>query len=254
MGAGHSHALYVHEHSPFHRAAPETKVVAVLGTVAMLAMTPRRAVWAFVIFALAAIGATLLSRVRFGFVVTRLVAVVPFLVFALFIPFVAGGETTELWGVRLSVEGLWASWNVLAKAGLGAWFAVLLTATTEVPDILRGLGKLRVPKLFTSIAMFMIRYLELIAEEFARVRVAMSARGYDPRLLSQARPLAASTGALFVRSYERGERVHSAMLARGFTGEIPETSSGAVSPAQWAVVTLTVALAASVSVIAMITT
>jgi cobalt/nickel transport system permease protein len=49
----------------------------------------------------------------------------------------------------------------------------------------------------------------------------MTARGYDPSGVAQIRPLATAAGALFIRSYERGERVHQAMLARGFVGEFP---------------------------------
>ena len=49
----------------------------------------------------------------------------------------------------------------------------------------------------------------------------MTARGYDPSWIAQIRPLATAAGALFIRSYERGERVHQAMLARGFVGEFP---------------------------------
>jgi cobalt/nickel transport system permease protein len=67
----------------------------------------------------------------------------------------------------------------------------------------------------------MFRYLDLLVEEVGRLRIAMTARGHDPRWLWQARPLASAAGTLFVRSYERGERVHAAMLARGFTDRMP---------------------------------
>ena len=254
MGAGHSHALYVHEHSPLHRMAPEAKILAALGIVIPIAITPRRAVWAFGLFALLIVTLLVVSRVPLRFVVVRLAAVTPFLVFALFIPFVASGESTEIGGVRVSVEGLWGAWNILAKAVLGATVSVLLTATTEVADIIRGLGVLRVPALFTSIAMFMVRYLELVADELSRMRTAMTARGYDPRWLSQVRPIAMSAGALFVRSYERGERVHAAMLARGFTGVMPPTGQRRASVAEWWAGSAVTAVAAVFAVAALVTT
>ena len=47
MGAGHSHALYVHEHSVVHETAPQAKLVAALGMVVCVAITPREAIWAF---------------------------------------------------------------------------------------------------------------------------------------------------------------------------------------------------------------
>lgn len=253
MGTGHSHALYVHEHSPLHRLAPEAKVVAALGMVVSIAITPRQAVWAFGVHALVVVGLVVISRIGFRFLALRLVAVAPFVLFALFIPFLATGPTTEVWGLHVSVDGLWGAWNILAKAILGASVSIVLTATTEVPDILRGLGILRVPALFTSIAMFMVRYLELIADEMRRMRLAMSARGYEPRWLSQAAPIAAASGALFVRSYERGERVHAAMVSRGFTGVMPDLGHRHATAREWGAAAALVLFAAVVAVLAIVT-
>lgn len=252
MGAGHSHALYVHEHSAVHGLAPETKIAGALGLVLCVAVTPRHAVWAFGLYALLVAGLVVASRIRFKFVALRLLAIAPFVLFALLIPFVASGETTEVWGVSVSVEGLWGAWNILAKAALGASISIVLTATTEIPDIIRGLGKLRVPALFISIAMFMVRYLELISDELRRMRVAMTSRGYDPRWLHQTRPIASSAGALFIRSYERGERVHSAMLSRGFTGEMPNLGHRTAAPKEWLRVGLVVAATGLVAVAALV--
>lgn len=233
MGAGHAHALFVHEHSPIHRLAPEVKVAAAFVFVLAVAVTPREAMWAFAVDAVALATATRVARIRPGFVVARLAVVVPFLLLAVTVPFVAGGEQTRLLGVQVSRPGLWGAWNIVAKATLGAWTSILLAATTEVPRILRGLERLRVPSVFTTIATFMIRYLEVVTAEVRRIRTAMTARGYDPRWLSQARPIASSAGALFIRSYERGERVHAAMLSRGFTGTMPDLDQRRAGRNEW---------------------
>ena len=254
MGAGHSHALYVHEHSVVHRMAPQAKLVAALGMVASIAITPREAVWAFGVYAVVIVGLSAVSRIRLGFVAVRLLAVAPFVLFSLFIPFIATGETTEILGVTVSVDGLWGTWNILVKALLGASVSILLTATTEVADIIRGLAILRVPALFISITTFMIRYLELISDELGRMRIAMTARGYDPRWIYQARPIASSAGALFVRSYERGERVHAAMLARGFTGEMPAAPLEPIDRSQWLRVLVLVGAFAGTATIALVIT
>lgn len=254
MGAGHSHALYVHEHTPLHRMAPEAKIVGSLVLVACIALTPRQAIWAFAVYAAVIAGLVVIAKISPGFLFLRLLAVAPFVLFALFIPFIAGGGRIVIWGIAMSVDGLWGTWNILAKALLGASVSIVLTATTEIPDILRGTGVLRVPALFTSIAMFMIRYLELIADELGRMRVAMASRGYEPRWLHQARPVASSAGALFVRSYERGERVHSAMLARGFTGTMPTLGHRRAGPAEWLSVASLLALCLTVVVTAMVAT
>lgn len=234
MGTGHAHALYVHEHSSVHRLAPEVKLVATLLFVVGVAVTPRTAVWAFVLDAIVLGLVIHIARIPARFIAARLVVITPFVLFAVFIPFIAGGEQTELLGVTLSREGLWATWNVVAKASLGATASITLAATTELPDIIKGMRRLRVPAPVTAIASFMIRYLELIAAELRRMRVAMTSRGYDPRWLSQARPIATAAGALFVRSYERGERVHDAMLARGFDGSLPDLDPPETPVATWA--------------------
>lgn len=252
MGAGHAHALYVHEHSPLHHIAPEAKIVATVGIVICVAITPREAIWAFGVYALMIACLVAVSRVPPLFVLTRLTAVAPFVIFALFIPFIGAGETTQVLGLTLSVDGLWATWNILAKAVLGASVSIVLTATTEVADIMKGLAVLRVSATLTAIMMFMVRYLELISDELGRMRVAMTARGYDPRWLSQARPIATSAGALFVRSYERGERVHGAMLARGFTGVMPVLEHHRATGLAWAGTAAIVAVSAAIATAALI--
>jgi cobalt/nickel transport system permease protein len=252
LGAGHAHALYIHEHSSLHRIAPEAKVVAALGLVISIAVTPRQQVWAFGLYALAVSILVWVARVPPKFVAVRLLGVAPFVLFALLIPFIATGETTEVWGVEMSIEGLWATWNILAKAILGATVSIVLTATTEVPDIIEGLGIMRVPALFVSITMFMIRYLELVADELSRMRLAMAARGYDPSGLHQVKPIASSAGTLFVRSYERGERVHAAMVSRGFTGTMPALGHRHATAAEWVAVGALVSVFVLIAVIALV--
>lgn len=250
MGAGHAHALFVHEHSPVHRLPPQVKVASAFTFVFLVAITPREAVWAFGVYAVALAGLTMVSRVRFRFVLLRLLGVLPFVAFAFLIPFVASGDHIDVFGVSVSREGLWGSWNIIAKATIGATTSILLAATTEVPDILTGMTRLRVPVVFTSIAGFMIRYLELIVEEVGRIRMAMTARGYDPRWLWQAKPIAASAGAMFIRSYERGERVYDAMVARGFTGSMPDLRRRDPTGSDWALAGLLPALGVVVLLVA----
>ena len=233
MGAGHAHALYVHEHSPVHRLPPQVKLVAVVAFVAAVAVTPREAVWAFALQGAVLTAVIGLAKLPLRFVLSRMIAVLPFILFAFLIPFVASGEQVDVLGIEVSREGLWGMWNIIAKALLGITASIILAGTTEIPDLLRGMERLRVPRALTAIASFMIRYLELIAGELGRMRTAMAARGYEPRWLWQARPLAASAGTLFIRSYERGERVHAAMLARGFSGQMPDLDPRASTVTDW---------------------
>ncbi|CAN5351472.1 cobalt ECF transporter T component CbiQ [soil metagenome] len=251
MGAGHAHALYVHEHSPVHRLAPEVKLAAVFGFVLAVAVTPREAVWALGLDAVALAAVIRLARLPTRFVIARLAVVLPFIAFAFLIPFIGSGQQVEVLGVHVSRVGLWGAWNVVAKATLGATVSIVLAATTEVARIPRGMSRLRLPPTLTTIAAFMIRYLELAAGELGRMRTAMTARGYDPRWLWQTRPVAASAGALFVRSYERGERVHAAMLSRGYTGTMPTLDERAATPREWLAGAIVPLVAAGAAVVAL---
>jgi cobalt/nickel transport system permease protein len=155
-------------------------------------------------------------------------------------------------GTSLSVDGVWATWNIVAKATLGATASIVLSATTAVPDLLHGLTRLRVPRVPVAIVAFMVRYLDLLAaDQLRRMRTAMTARCHDPRWLWQARPIASSAGVLFVRSYERGERVHQAMQARGYTGTMPELDDRRATGRDWASAAVPgiVAVAALVAVV-----
>ena len=221
-GVGH---LVIHGHSPVHRLAPETKVVSTFAFVICVALTPREQMWAFGVHAAVALSIVVLAR---------LAVIIPFLTFAALVPFVAGGEEVDVLGIGLSRDGLWGAWNVAAKASIGATASIILSATTSVPEILRALTRLRVPKVLVSIMAFMMRYLDLLVDQLGRMRTSMTARCHDPRWLWQAKPIASSAGALFVRSYERGERVHQAMLSRGFTGTMPDLEEQATPGGDWA--------------------
>lgn len=227
------HHLHVPGGSALHRMAPEAKIAGVVAFVAAVALTPRRGVWAFALDAGVVVACATIAHLRVRMVLARLTVVVPFLLVALLLPFTAGGEQTSVLGRSLSVEGMWGAWNIAAKALLGASASIVLSATTPVPDLLRGLTRLRVPVLIVGIVSFMFRYLDLVVDQLRRMRTAMVARCHDPRWIWQVRPIAASAGVLFVRSYERGERVHQAMLARGYAGEMPSLDDRRATRREW---------------------
>ncbi len=235
MGAGAAAAsLHVDADSPLHRLPPECKVAATLLFVVAVVATPREAWWAFVLDLGVLLGLARLGRVPVGLVARRLVLEAPFLAFAVLLPFVAAGPRVDVGPLSLSESGLWGAWNVVAKGTLGAMAAVLLVSTTELAAVLRGLERLHVPRAFTTVAGFMVRYADVVSGEMHRMSVARQARGHDPRWLWQARAVAASAGALFVRSYERGERVYLAMVSRGYDGTMPLVRDEAAPGRAWA--------------------
>lgn len=243
MGAGHAHTLHVHGHTRVHRLAPHVKVVAAVAFVFAVALTPREVFWPYLVDLAVLAIVIRTARLPIGFVASRASIVLPFVLAAVLIPFVSTGERVVVLGVGVSAEGLAASGHVLARSVLGVTTSVVLAATTELPRILAGLDRLRVPAVLTQIAGFMLRYLEVIAGELGRMRTSMTARGYDPRWIGQARPIAAASGALFVRSHERGERIHRAMLARGYTGTMPDLHDDRATAGDWSAALLPAGLA-----------
>ena len=221
MGAGHSHRLHYHGHSPVHRAPAHLKILALVGFMLVVVATPREWYPAYAGYLAVLLGVIALSRVPAGYLGRRMVVEVPFVLFAALMPFVATGPRVEVLGVAVSEAGLLGAWGLLAKGTLGVLAALTLAATTEPHDLLRGLERLRMPQLIVQIMGFMVRYLDVVTGEMARMTTAMRSRGCDPRSPRHWPALARSLGALFVRSYERGERVHLAMLSRGYDGSLP---------------------------------
>ncbi|MEU2478185.1 MULTISPECIES: cobalt ECF transporter T component CbiQ [Streptomyces] len=234
MGAGHAHRLYRHGTTPVHALPPHCKLAAVLCFVVAVVSTPREAVWAFALYAALLAGVAAVARISPGFLLKRLFIEVPFVAFALLMPFVVPGEQTELLGVSVSVPGLWGAWNVLAKGTLGVAASVLLASTTELRSLLLGLQRLRLPPLLVQIASFMIRYSDVIGDELRRMSIARRSRGFEARGVRHWGVLAKTAGALFIRSYERGERVHLAMVSRGYTGTMPVIDEVTATRTQWA--------------------
>ena len=208
-----------------HRLPAEVKVAAALAFVIVVAVTPRRALPVLAVQGLAIGAVVAVAHPPLGFVVRRLAVVTPFLVAAALTAVVAGGPHVMVGPLSLSEPGLRAAAAIGAKTLIGALTSIALAGTTPIPDLLAGLGRLGLPGPLVALAGFALRYLDLVADGLARRRTAMTARGYRPRRLTQAGPLAASLGTMFVHTYERGERVHAAMLSRGFTGTMPELAA-----------------------------
>ncbi|MEV6794953.1 cobalt ECF transporter T component CbiQ [Streptomyces sp. NPDC051320] len=234
MGAGHAHKLYRHGHSPVHALPPHCKLAAALAFVIVVVSTPRAAMWAFALYAVLLAAVAAAARIPAAFLLKRLLIEIPFVAFAVLMPFVVPGErVVHVLGLSLSQNGLWDAWNVLAKGTLGVAASVILASTTELRALLLGLQRLRLPPLLVQIASFMIRYGDVITDEMRRMSIARRSRGFEARGVRQWGVLGKSAGALFIRSYERGERVHLAMVSRGYTGTMPVIDEVTASRAQW---------------------
>jgi cobalt/nickel transport system permease protein len=235
VGAGHPHVLHLDRDSVVHRLPPEVKIAAMVGFTLAVVATPREALWAFGVYAVLLAVAATAGRVPPGWLARRALIEVPFVVLAVALPFLGTGERVSWLGLQLSVDGLYGGWNIVAKGTLGVLASLILAATTTMRDLIIGLDRLRCPQIVTQIATFMLRYLDVLVGEARRMRVARLSRGDDPRFLWQVRGYAAGVGALFLRAFERGERVYLAMVSRGYDGRMPLVwRSGGAGVRHWA--------------------
>ena len=69
----------------------------------------------------------------------------PFIAFACLLPFMSSSERVDVAGLSVSREGLVAAGAILAKASIGFGASLVLAGTTPIPEIVRGLGRLRLP-------------------------------------------------------------------------------------------------------------
>ncbi len=224
-----SDRLYVERDTAVHRLAAEAKTVALIVFVLVVVFTPAQAFAAFAAYVALLVAVAAVARIPARIIAPRMLIEVPFVLFAVLMPFFGTGDRIEVLGVTLYTTGLLAAWNILVKGTIGVFASVLLAATTPARDLILGLQRLRVPTLIVQIASFMLRYANVVVDEMARMGQARAARGFEASGIRAWPVLAQSAGALFIRSYERGERVHLAMLSRGYTGRLPALDPGATA-------------------------
>ena len=212
--------------SPVHRLDARAKIIAFGAIPVICVSTPPRAYAAFTGYFLLLVAIYLLSRLPIRHVFTRSLVIVPFvLMVAIFIPFlkhdgVSGGYNLGIASLSVSRSGVLILWNVVVKSFIGILSLILLSSTTSFPDLLKGFESFRMPKVFTMLIAFMYRYTYVLVDEMHRVKTASDSRGGGGRWLWQAKGMGHIIASLFLRSYERGERVYGAMLSRGFDGQI----------------------------------
>ncbi|WP_206795438.1 cobalt ECF transporter T component CbiQ [Amycolatopsis sp. MtRt-6] len=247
--------LVIPADTPVHRMAPAPKIVATVLFIVAVAFTPSRIFWPFLWYAFVLAVAVALARLPILTLVRRLVVEVPFLLFTVLLPFTGGGPEIRVLGLPLSLNGLQAAAMIILKATFGLLATGVLAATTSLPEIITGFEQLRMPRVLTVIASFMVRYLELLVAELNRLRTARACRGGNPRWLWHVKDVAGCLGAMFLRTLERGERVHVAMLSRGFDGRLPPASTGTLPAVRvWLAAAILPALAGAGSITAAVMT
>lgn len=206
--------------SPLGRWDPRWKLAAFLTLGCCLFLLHRPAINALALgsaLLLAAVGRLPLRWVlgRLGLV---LLVLAPFL---LLLPFVQkqAEPAWQLGPLRFSLPGLWAALVLGLKTLTLTLLVLILLITAPLPATFKAAQALHVPGLLVQLALLTYRYIFVLANELARLRVALRVRGYRNRPnLHCYRTAGHVTGTLLVRGYEQAERVEQAMRCRGFDG------------------------------------
>ncbi|MFC2035624.1 cobalt ECF transporter T component CbiQ [Chloroflexota bacterium] len=215
---------YSDQDSMIHWLDPRTKLITTFFFIIAVALTPPDGWLSYALYLAILAAWLLLSRVPIGYVFKRTLVVFPFVVMiAIFIPFfhegqVAGSYNIWLWQVSVTHSGIVILRNILVRAWLSILSLIILTSTTRMPDLLRGLEQLYMPKVMVMLLSFMYRYTFVFYDEVMRMKQARDSRNFGGRRLWQMQIVGNMIGTLFIRAYERGERVYAAMVARGFDG------------------------------------
>lgn len=159
----------------------------------------------------------LLGRIRVKSWTRRWLAAVPFVGLAALLPFAvqAPGIASADWSASILLRGL-------AAAALLA----LLAETTEFVETIRALQQFRLPAVWVASLALAFRYVFLLAEEWQRVSQARVCRAPSLSSAASAAVMSQQLGLIFVRSWDRAERIHGAMLVRGFSGLWPMAPGG----------------------------
>lgn len=204
--------------SPLHRLDARSKILAVLGLVLFLVLSTRGLSLKLPAAGAFLVAMILTSRVPLGYCLKHACLVLPFSLMAV----AAALLGNSIWAAEFSGRmSTMAAVGIVGKSYTSALAVLLLAATTRLSDLLHALERFRVPGTFLMIVHFLYRYLFVLSEEAQHMRDAhrsrSAGRGWPLRL----RAVAAAIAVLFVRSYARAERIHRAMLARGFAGMLP---------------------------------
>jgi cobalt/nickel transport system permease protein len=207
----------------WHRLTPRTRLLCAVLLVFAIALTPNGRWWTWAIYGATVAAIVLASRVTLSVLLKRVALEFVFISVVMVGTLFHDGKTVLWqWGIlRITAEGLIVLGSVSLKAFLSLIVLNLLILTTSIPALLHALAALRTPPLLVAILASMYRYIAVLAEEFNSMQRAARSRNLMGSRDRQRTVIGNMFGSLFIRTYERGERVHQAMLARGYQGIPP---------------------------------
>jgi cobalt/nickel transport system permease protein len=200
----------------FRRLDPRTRILVVLAAILVVASTPQATLRPFGPYAALCLLLVLTGRASGTYLTLRCFAASPFILAASVLLLFQYGISQE----ELS-RGASAALAVAMKGYTAALLLAFLTATTTLPELLWALRRLKAPDSLNLILGMMYRYASLLTEEYARMERARDCRTVKPLGKHRYAIYGRQLGSLIVRSWDHADRVHAAMVSRGFTGEWP---------------------------------
>jgi cobalt/nickel transport system permease protein len=236
---------YTHRESFLHRLDPRVKVVITVLYIISNAILPDGAWAAFGLSWLLILTVNWLSDLGIDYTFRRSFVALPFALAAVSAIFSPQGQPLAHWSVAgLSLAptdfGLIRFGSIMLRSWLSVQAAILLVAVTQFPDLIHAFEHLHVPAVLTTIIAFLYRYLFVLTDEVMRLLRARTARSAAlPGVKSgrtifwRARVAGNMAGQLFLRSYERSDRIYNAMLARGYKGRMRTLRAHVMTRRDW---------------------
>jgi cobalt/nickel transport system permease protein len=218
--------VYAGLNSPLHKLDARVKILAAAAIILFVVLTPEDMFYSFLLYGILLAVLAAFSGIPPLYIIKRSLVIIPFvLMIGVFIPFFKAGTIAREYSlgvIRLTVtyEGLAIFRNILIKSILSIICLIIFVSATRYSALLKGLERLKIPRLFVMILLFMYRYLFVIVDELMMMKRAKDSRTVNCPRIYNFKALGNMLGLLFIRSYERAERVYTAMLSRGFNGTV----------------------------------
>ena len=233
--------------SILHRLDARIKVILTVAIILSNVLLPDAAWLVFGLAWLFIIAANWLSKLGWAFTLKRSFIALPFALAAFSVLFAMPGEPIGsfhigMWTFTITDFGLVRYLSILIRSWLSVQVAILLVAVTEFPDIIHALAHLRLPVIFTTIVSFLYRYLFVLTDEVIRLLRARRSRSgaiasqkSGGSMAWQARVAGHMAGQLFLRSYERSDRIYRAMQSRGYQGQLMVMHADHIHKRDWSI-------------------
>lgn len=205
--------------TPIHRRDPRAKVIAALAFIVTVVSYDKYDLSGPIPLFIYPVAMVAIGNLPPGYLLGKLLLASPFaLIVGIFNPLLDRSIVMHIGPVHIS--GGWISYvSILLRFCLTLSAALILISTTGFNSVCLALARMKAPKSLTVQFMLLYRYIFVLANEASRMFKAWSLRS-GPSKRMPLKVFASLVGQLLIRALDRAQRIHMAMLSRGFDGEI----------------------------------